>query len=145
MPQLIIVDGGKGQLSAAIKSLEKLKLIGKISIIGIAKRLEELYYPNDPVPLYLDKKSDTLRLIQHIRNEAHRFGITFHREKRMKSIQVSGLSEIKGVGEKSIQELLKAFKSVENLKKTELEKIEKIIGKHKALIVYNYLRNINES
>ncbi|MBT8183653.1 MAG: excinuclease ABC subunit UvrC, partial [Eudoraea sp.] len=112
LPQLIVIDGGKGQLSSALKSLELLGLRGKIAIIGIAKRLEEIYFPDDPIPLYLNKKSETLKIIQQLRNEAHRFGITFHRNKRSKAAINSVLEEIEGVGEKTALELLKNFKSV---------------------------------
>ncbi|MFA5781622.1 MAG: excinuclease ABC subunit UvrC [Bacteroidales bacterium] len=115
LPQLIVVDGGKGQLSSALKSLEKLDLRGKIGIIGIAKKLEEIYYPGDSLPLYLDKKSETLKIIQHLRNEAHRFGIAHHRSKREKALTRSELTQIDGVGEKTLQALLKKFKSVNNI------------------------------
>ena len=113
LPHLIIIDGGKGQLSAALKSLEDLELRGKIAIIGIAKRLEELFYPDDPIPLYLDKKSETLKIIQQLRNEAHRFGIEHHRNKRSKTALNSELELISGIGEKTILELLKKFKSAQ--------------------------------
>jgi excinuclease ABC subunit C len=116
LPQLIVVDGGKGQLGAALGALEKLNLRGKISIIGIAKRLEEIYFPGDPVPLYLDKNSETLKVIQQLRDEAHRFGITFHRNKRSNDFIKSDLENISGIGEKTITAILKRFKSVENLK-----------------------------
>ena len=111
MPQLIIIDGGKGQLSSSLKRLDKLNLRGKIAIIGIAKRLEELFYPDDPIPLYLDKKSETLKIIQQLRNEAHRFGIEFHRNKRSKEALNTTLDTISGIGEKTIVDLLKYFKS----------------------------------
>jgi excinuclease ABC subunit C len=137
LPQLIIVDGGKGQLSSAVKSLKKLGLYGKISIIGIAKRLEEIYYPGDPVPLYLDKKSETLKIIQKARDEAHRFGITFHRKKRINSTLQTELQQISGIGEKTILQLLKHFKSVKRIKQANLDQLEKIIGRHKAKIIYN--------
>ncbi len=138
LPQLIIVDGGKGQLSSAVKSLKKLGLYGKISIIGIAKRLEEIYYPNDPVPLYLDKKSETLRIIQKARDEAHRFGITFHRKKRRNSTLQSELEQIPGIGPKTVLELLKHFKSVQRIKNTPENQLSEIIGKHKAGIIRNW-------
>src|SRR5690606_19852057 len=109
LPQLIIIDGGKGQLSSALKRLDALELRGKIAIIGIAKRLEELYYPNDPIPLYLDKKSETLKIIQQLRNEAHRFGIEHHRNKRSKSALTTELETIPGVGQKTVVDLLKHF------------------------------------
>ncbi len=135
LPQLIIVDGGKGQLSAAVKSLKKLGLYGKISIISIAKRLEEIYYPDDPVPLYLDKKSETLRIIQKARDEAHRFGITFHRKKRLNSTLQSELEQIPGIGSKTVLSLLKHFKSVKRIKAVSLEELTAVVGKHKAKIL----------
>ncbi len=138
LPQLIIVDGGKGQLSSAVKSLKKLGLYGKISIIGIAKRLEEIYYPNDPVPLYLDKRSESLKIIQRARDEAHRFGITFHRKKRMNSTLQTELEQIKGIGEKSILALLQHFRSVKKIKEASKDNLEEVVGKHKASIIYNY-------
>ncbi|MFC1731200.1 excinuclease ABC subunit UvrC [candidate division KSB1 bacterium] len=141
LPQLIVIDGGKGQLNAALKSLEKLKLRGKISIIGIAKRLEEIYYPEDPVPLYIDKKSETLKLIQHIRNEAHRFGITHHRKKRQKETIKSVLTEIDGIGFTTAQSLLWKFKSVKNVQKASLEALQQIIGKARGQIVFDYFRS----
>jgi len=138
LPQLIIVDGGKGQLSSALKSLEKLELRGKISIIGIAKKLEEIYYPGDSLPLYLDKKSETLKVIQQMRDEAHRFGITHHRSKREKALITSQLTEIEGIGEKTIQTLLRKFKSVINIKKTPLDELQSVVGKDKGKIVFDY-------
>ncbi len=138
LPQLIVVDGGKGQLNSALKSLDILGLRGVIAIIGIAKRLEEIYYPDDPVPLYLDKKSETLKIIQQLRNEAHRFGITHHRNKRSKSAIQSEILNITGIGEKTLQSLLKEYKSVKRIKKTSLESLEKIIGKDKATIIFNH-------
>ncbi|GAB4295856.1 MAG: excinuclease ABC subunit UvrC [Marinilabiliales bacterium] len=141
LPQLIIIDGGKGQLNSAIKSLKKLSIEGKIAIIGIAKRLEEIYYPKDSLPLYLDKKSETLKLIQHIRNEAHRFGIGFHRDKRLKNITKSGLEDINGIGEKTIQKLIRHFKSIKKISDANVDDIEKIVGKQKALLIYNYFNS----
>ncbi len=138
LPQLIIVDGGKGQLSAAVKSLKKLGLYGKISIIGIAKRLEEIYYPNDPVPLYLDKKSETLRVIQKARDEAHRFGITFHRKKRLTNTLYSELEQIPGIGNKTVLSLLKHFKSVKRIKSASLQELIDVAGKHKAEIIRHW-------
>ena len=132
LPQLIIIDGGKGQLSSALKSIDDLGLRGKIAIIGIAKRLEELFYPGDSVPLYLDKKSETLKIIQQLRNEAHRFGITHHRDKRSKSALNSTIELIPGIGEKTMLTLLKHFKSVKRLKlATEIE-ISQVVGVSKA-------------
>ncbi len=141
LPQLIIVDGGKGQLSSAVKSLKKLGLYGKISIIGIAKRLEEIYYPNDPVPLYLDKRSESLKIIQKARDEAHRFGITFHRKKRMNSTLQTELEQIKGIGEKSILTLLQHFRSVKKIKEASLDELKEVVGNHKAYIIYDYFHH----
>jgi excinuclease ABC subunit C len=138
LPQLIIVDGGKGQLSSALKSLKKLELRGKIGIIGIAKKLEEIYYPEDSLPLYLDKKSETLKLIQQMRDEAHRFGITHHRSKREKVLTQSQLGEIDGVGEKTVQSLLRKFKSVKNIKKLSIEELQEFAGKAKGKIIFEH-------
>ena len=138
LPQLIVIDGGKGQLSSALKSLDILGLRGKIAIIGIAKRLEEIYYPGDSVPLYLDKKSETLKIIQHLRNEAHRFGITFHRNKRSNAALDTELTNIEGVGDKTAEELLKEFRSVKRIKEAELGDISKVIGQAKARKIYDY-------
>lgn len=140
LPDLIIIDGGKGQLGAALKSLEVLGLRGKIAIIGIAKRLEELFYPGDSIPLYLDKKSETLKIIQHLRNEAHRFGITFHRNQRSKNAIDSGLTTIPGIGPKTMEKLMIEFKSIKRLKETPFEAIEKSIGKSKAQKVLDYFK-----
>jgi len=140
LPQLIIIDGGKGQLSSAVNALDKLELRGKISIIGIAKKLEEIYFPGDSVPIYINKTSQTLKVIQHLRDEAHRFGINFHRDKRSKAQIVSELDNIKGVGEKTTQKLLKDFKSVKAIKGKKLEELEVSVGKAKAKIVFNYFQ-----
>ena len=136
LPQLIVIDGGKGQLSSALKSLDVLGLRGKIAIIGIAKRLEEIYFPEDPIPLYLDKKSESLKIIQQLRNEAHRFGITFHRVKRSKAAINSELEEIDGIGEKTAEELLKSFKSVKRIKEASIESLSKTVGMSKAKKIY---------
>lgn len=138
LPQLIVIDGGKGQLSSAVKSLEILGLRGKIAIIGIAKRLEEIYYPDDPIPLYLDKKSETLKITQFLRNEAHRFGITFHRNKRSKSAIQSELESIPDVGKQTITTLLRKFKSAKRVKEATFEELKAVIGNARALKVYNY-------
>jgi excinuclease ABC subunit C len=138
LPQLIVVDGGKGQLAAAMESLEALGLRGKIAIVGIAKRLEEIYFPNDPLPLYLDKRSETLKVIQHIRDEAHRFGITHHRSKRSRETFKTELNEIKGISDKSAEKLLVALKSVKQVKEAEFEEIEKILGNSKAKLVWTH-------
>ncbi len=136
LPQLIVIDGGKGQLSSALKSLDMLGLRGKIAIIGIAKRLEEIYFPEDPIPLYLDKKSESLKIIQQLRNEAHRFGITLHRNKRSKSAISSELEGIDGVGEKTAKELLKRFKSVKRIKEATIENLKEVVGDSKAKLIY---------
>jgi excinuclease ABC subunit C len=136
LPQLIVIDGGKGQLSSALKSLEALNLRGKIAIIGIAKRLEEIYFPDDPIPLYLDKKSESLKIIQQLRNEAHRFGITFHRNKRSKTAFDSVLEGIDGIGDKTAEQVLKKFKSVKRIKEATLEDLSEVVGWSKAKKIY---------
>ena len=140
LPQLIVIDGGKGQLNAAVKSLEKLELRGKMAIIGIAKKLEEIYFPNDSIPLYIDKNSETLKLIQLLRNEAHRFGITFHRDKRSKSMVHSELDQIKGIGDKSKEELLKKFGSIQGIRNAASDDISEVIGKKRAQIIKDYFK-----
>tara|TARA_Y100001933_G_scaffold155569_1_gene153782 strand:+ start:51 stop:1880 length:1830 start_codon:yes stop_codon:yes gene_type:complete len=139
LPKLIIVDGGKGQLSSAVKSLKELKLYTTIPIIGIAKRLEELYYPNDSIPLYLNKKSETLKVIQNLRNEAHRFSLTFHKNRRSKDSLKSDLDIIPGIGEKTKLKLLRKFKSILQLKQVRKEEIEDEIGKSKAKKLIDFL------
>nr|WP_298923962.1 excinuclease ABC subunit UvrC [uncultured Allomuricauda sp.] len=136
LPQLIVIDGGKGQLSSSLKSLDILGLRGKIAIIGIAKRLEEIYFPEDPIPLYLDKKSETLKIIQQLRNEAHRFGITHHRNKRSKGAINSELENIEGIGEKTAEQLLKNFKSVKRIREATIESLAETIGMAKAKKIY---------
>ena len=143
LPQLIIIDGGKGQLSSALKSLDDLGLRGKIAIIGIAKRLEEIYYPGDSVPLYLDKKSETLKIIQFLRNEAHRFGITHHRDKRSKSALNNSLESIPGIGEKTMIALLKHFKSVKRMQNATENEIAAIIGLSKAKKISDFYKENN--
>ena len=138
LPQLIIVDGGKGQLSSGVKALETLGLRGKIAIIGIAKRLEEIFYPGDSIPLYLDKKSETLKIIQHLRNEAHRFGITFHRNKRSSTALNTELENIPGIGEKTVVELLQQFRSLKRIKEASREELAQVVGKSKAGIIKNH-------
>jgi excinuclease ABC subunit C len=145
LPQLIIVDGGKGQLSSAVTSLKKLDLYGKIPIVGIAKRLEEIYYPEDSLPLYINKKSESLKLIQRMRDEAHRFGITHHRARRSKNSLVSQLTEIKGVGEKTFELLMKKYKSIKKLKEVPLDELSETIGVAKAKLVVEHFANINET
>jgi len=141
LPQLIIVDGGKGQLSSAMKSIDKLGLREKLTVIGIAKKLEEIYFPGDSVPLYLDKNSISLKIIQHLRNEAHRFGISFHRDKRSKEMIKSNLDEIKGIGSITKEILLKHFGSVEKIKNASLTDLEKVIGPAKTSILSEYFKN----
>ena len=143
LPQLIIIDGGKGQLSSALKSIDTLGLRGKIAIIGIAKRLEELFYPGDSVPLYLDKKSETLKVIQQLRNEAHRFGITFHRDKRSKAALNSSIESIPGIGEKTMLSLIQHFKSVKRLKLATEKEISEIIGLSKAKKITEFYKTVN--
>jgi excinuclease ABC subunit C len=138
LPQLIVIDGGKGQLSASVNALKKLDLMGKLSIIGIAKRLEEIYFPGDSLPIYLDKRSESLRVIQHMRNEAHRFGITHHRNKRSKSFVKTELTDIEGIGAKLADKLLLEFKSVKNLKTKTKDEIAQVIGEKKAALVLEY-------
>ncbi|TGD58508.1 excinuclease ABC subunit UvrC [Flavobacterium humi] len=145
LPQLIIIDGGKGQLSSALKSMDDLGLRGKIAIVGIAKRLEELFYPGDSAPLYLDKKSETLKVIQQLRNEAHRFGITFHRDKRSKSALNSSIESIPGIGEKTMETLIKHFKSVKRLKLASENEISAVVGLSKAKKIYEFYKAINQS
>ena len=141
LPQLILIDGGKGQLSSAVKSLKLLGLYGKISIIGIAKRLEEIFFPEDPVPLYLDKKSETLKVLQRVRDESHRFGVKHHRTRRKNSTIKSELEEIPSVGEKTIQQLLSKLKSVKRIKEASLETLEEILGKSKAKAVWEHFNS----
>ena len=138
LPQLILIDGGKGQLGAAVSSLTKLGLMGKIAIIGIAKRLEELYFPGDPVPLYLDKNSETLKVLQNVRNESHRFGITFHRDKRSKAFLVSELDNIRGIGDKTKEALFNELKTIDAIRTAPVETLEKIVGHAKAVVIYSY-------
>jgi len=141
LPQLIIVDGGKGQLSSALKSIDRLGLRGKIAIVGIAKRLEEIYFPEDPIPLYLDKKSESLKVIQFLRNEAHRFGITLHRNKRSKKAIQSGLDVFPGIGTKTKETLLKKFKSFKRIKEANKDDLIRIIGNSKGTLLFNQLQN----
>jgi excinuclease ABC subunit C len=138
LPQLIVIDGGKGQLSSALKSLDLLDLRGKIAIIGIAKRLEEIYYPGDPIPMYLDKRSETLKIVQFLRNEAHRFGITLHRNKRSKSAIQSELEQIPNIGKQTITSLLKKFKSAKRVKMATIEELKELLGDSRAKKIFNY-------
>ena len=143
LPQLIVIDGGKGQLSSAVSSLEKLGLRGKIGIIGIAKKLEEIYFPDDSIPLYLDKRSESLKVIQQIRDEAHRFGITHHRNKRSKGTLKTELTEIKGISELTAQKLLSYFKSVAKVKAANEEELAAVVGKSKAKLISDFYNSKN--
>ena len=141
LPDLIIIDGGKGQLSSAITTLEKLNIRGCVAVIGIAKKLEEIIYPDDPIPLYLDKNSETLRVIQHLRNEAHRFGIAFHRNKRSKEFITSELTMIAGIGDKTVEILMRRFKSVARLSSAPLEEIIQEVGENRAKKIHDFLNS----
>jgi excinuclease ABC subunit C len=137
-PQLVIIDGGKGQLSSAMKSIDKLGLREKVTVIGIAKKLEEIYFPGDSVPIYLDKNSISLKIIQHLRNEAHRFGINFHRDKRSSEMIKSDLDQIKGIGPKTKEILLKHFESIDKIKNASTEELENLVGSAKTFILSDY-------
>ncbi len=141
LPQLLIVDGGKGQLSSAVEALKEIGIYNQLPVIGIAKRLEEIYYPDDPLPLHIDKKSETLKIIQQMRDEAHRFGITHHRNRRDKGTLVTELTSIKGIGEETAKQLLTFFKSVKKIKEASSESIESLIGKSKAKLISDYFKN----
>lgn len=140
LPQVVIIDGGKGQLSSAMNSIDKLNLRGKITVIGIAKKLEELYYPGDSIPVYIDKRSESLKIIQQLRNEAHRFGITHHRDKRSKNALGTELTGITGIGEKTATDLLKHFKSVKRIKEAPLNELTKVVGFSKAQVVFDHFK-----
>jgi excinuclease ABC subunit C len=140
LPQLVIIDGGKGQLSSAMKSIDKLGLREKVTVIGIAKKLEEIYFPGDSIPIYLDKNSISLKIIQHLRNEAHRFGINFHRDKRSSDMIKSDLDQIKGVGPKTKEILLKHFESVAKIKDASKEELEKLVGNTKTSVLLDYFQ-----
>jgi excinuclease ABC subunit C len=140
LPQLVIIDGGKGQLSSAMKSIDKLGIRERITVIGIAKKLEEIYFPGDSVPIYLDKNSISLKIIQHLRNEAHRFGINFHRDKRSSDMIKSDLDQIKGIGPSTKEILLKHFESVEKIKTASSEELKNLVGPSKASILSEYFR-----
>lgn len=143
LPQLIVVDGGKGQLSVACETLKELDLYGKIAIVGLAERLEEIYFPEDPIPLYLDKNSESMKVILHMRDEAHRFGLNFHRKQRSKKQVESELDHIKGIGEKTKTALLKHFKSIKRIKLSTLEEIAEIIGQQKAKTIWEHFQSNN--
>jgi len=138
LPDLIVIDGGKGQLSAAMESIEKLNLKGKVKVVGIAKRLEEIYFPEDPLPLYIDKKSESLKVIQKIRNEAHRFAISFHRDQRSRAFLTTGLTDIPGIAKKSAENLLKHFGSMAKVQESSVEELKKVLGNKKSEVVYKY-------
>jgi excinuclease ABC subunit C len=138
LPQMIIIDGGKGQLSAALKALEQLDLRGKVAIVGIAKRLEEIFFPGDSLPIYIDKRSESLKVVQFMRNEAHRFGITHHRNRRSKGALTSELTSITGIGPKTQEDLMKAFKTVSAIKGASMDSLVSVIGAAKAKIVHSY-------
>ena len=140
LPNLIVIDGGKGQLSSAVKALNDLGLSSKISIVGIAKRLEEIYFPDDSIPLYIDKRSESLKILQQARNEAHRFGITFHRKKRSKSSIKSKLDSVKGIGPSTQKILLSSFKSLARLKKSDFKSIQSLIGNAKAKLIWSWIQ-----
>jgi excinuclease ABC subunit C len=144
LPQLIVVDGGKGQLSAAVSSIDRLNLRGRIAIIGIAKKLEEIYFPGDPVPLYIDKNSESLKLIQNLRNEAHRFGINFHRLKRSGSMTTSSLESVSGLGSRSIEKLFKRFKSLKGIRDASEEDLSEEVGLSRARIIKDYFKKFGD-
>ena len=141
LPQLIVVDGGKGQLSSAVKSLDKLDLRGNVAVIGIAKKLEEIFFPEDPIPIYIDKRSESLKIIQRMRNEAHRFGITHHRNKRSKNAFQSELLEIDGIGEKTAKELLRVYYSLERIKQLSQEELSSVATTAQAKAIFDYFRS----
>lgn len=141
LPQLVIIDGGKGQLSSAYRIFTELGIQNKVSLIGIAKRLEEIYFPNDPIPVYINKKSESLKLIQHARNEAHRFAINFHRDQRSKLFTQSELQNITGIGSKTTEKLLKHFGSVKKVKNSSEKEIAELVGPSNALKIINYFKS----
>jgi excinuclease ABC subunit C len=138
LPQLIVIDGGKGQLSSAVKSLKSLGIEKQVTIIGIAKRLEEIFYPEDPYPMYLDKRSESLKIIQNLRDEAHRFGITFHRKKRNKGTLVTELSGISGIGKTSSEKLLRQFKSVKRIREANEVELLQVLNRKQTLAILEY-------
>jgi excinuclease ABC subunit C len=142
LPDLIVIDGGKGQLSSAVESMKKVGIYGKVPVMGIAKRLEELYYPDDELPLYIDKKSETLKVIQQIRDEAHRFGITRHRNRRDKNTLQTELEQIEGIGPETAKMLLAELRSVKKIRETKLEEMANIVGNAKAKLVWDYFNSM---
>jgi excinuclease ABC subunit C len=145
LPQLIVIDGGKGQLGAAVEALKEVGIYGQVAICSIAKRLEEIYFPEDPLPLYINKKSESLRVIQQLRDEAHRFAITFHRQKRSKSAIKSELDDVKGIGQKTARLLLKEFKSVKNISSADMAALTEVVGASKAQIIYDHFHGSKET
>ncbi len=135
LPQLVVVDGGKGQLSAAVEAFDEMGIRGKVALVGIAKRLEEIYFPGDQLPLYIDKKSRSLQVVQHLRDEAHRFGITHHRDRRSKGQIRSELDGIKGIGEATAKKLMQEFKSVKRVKEASEDALAEVVGKAKARVI----------
>ena len=144
LPDLVVIDGGKGQLSAAVEVLQNLGILNQLTVIGIAKRLEEIYFPGDPVPLHINKKSESLKVIQQIRNEAHRFAITFHRDRRSQDFTVSELANIQGVGKKSSDKLLTHFKSTKRIAESSLEDLVHVVGSKNGGIVFTYFHASDE-
>lgn len=138
LPNLVIIDGGKGQLSAAVKSLNELGILDQLVVVGIAKRLEEIFFPEDPIPLYINKKSESLKLIQHCRNEAHRFALGFHRDLRSKNFLSSELTSINGIGDKTAQKLITSFGSVKKIREANREEIEAVAGKKNAAMIFQH-------
>ena len=145
MPDLIVIDGGKGQLSAACDALKDLDLYGKVPIIGIAKRLEEIYFPEDSLPLYIDKKSESLKLIQRIRDEAHRFAITYHRDKRSRNSLISELENVEGIGKKTAAKLLKHFKGVTKIREASFDEVAEVVGNDRANKLKQYFDTIENA
>jgi excinuclease ABC subunit C len=142
LPQLIIIDGGKGQLSSAVKSLEALGILSSVTVVGIAKKLEEIFFPNDSVPLYINKKSESLKLIQQARNEAHRFAITFHRDQRSRNFLGTELTEIPGIGPKTAEKLLQHFGSLARVRESSPETLLEVVGKTAADKVVAYFKQL---
>ena len=145
LPDMVVVDGGKGQLSAAVEAFDEMGIRGEVTLVGIAKRLEEIYFPGDSLPLYIDKKSPSLRVIQHMRDEAHRFGITHHRDRRSKGQIVSELDSIKGIGPATQKLLMSEFKSLKRAREATLEQLAEVIGNAKAKILYDHFHAGSEA
>ncbi len=145
LPQLVVVDGGKGQLSAAVEAFDAMGIRGKVALVGIAKRLEEIYFPGDSVPLYIDKNSESLRVVQQLRDEAHRFGITHHRNRRSKGQTVSALDSIEGIGPRTRERLLTKFRSFKRIAEADLDDIAALVGPAKASLVYNAIHPADDN